>query len=92
LLSFSEKICHHFKEKEQQDTPIGYVKQTGGLHVTHIQPIGQLWPKYMVVVVVVVVVVSRAEGQLALVRDVMASPIPIFHLHPHMLTYYPCDY
>jgi hypothetical protein len=28
LLSFSEKICRHFKEKEQQDTPIGYIKPT----------------------------------------------------------------
>jgi hypothetical protein len=36
--------------------------------------------------------VSRAACQLALVRDVMASAIPVFHLHPHMLTYYPCDY
>jgi hypothetical protein len=35
---------------------------------------------------------SRAEGQLALVRDVMASAISILHLHPHLLMYYPCDY
>jgi hypothetical protein len=35
---------------------------------------------------------SRAEGQLALVRDVKASAIPGFHLTPHLLAYYPCDY
>jgi hypothetical protein len=45
LLSFSEKICHHFKEEEQEDTPIGYMKPTSGLHMAHMQPVGQPWPK-----------------------------------------------
>jgi hypothetical protein len=36
-------------------------------------------------------ILTPAEGQLALVFDVMVSAIPRFHLHPHMLTYYSSD-